>query len=164
MLIPTALSALLSACAPMVAPSTMESVITVESSGNPYAIGVVGGRLARQPKNMSEAIATAQMLEQNGWNYSVGHAQVNKHNFKKYGLTLETAFEPCANLNAGGRILQACYESSVKTAAGNGNKNFHLARAFSCYYSGRLDSNEGHQYARKVFSARPIMRPTIAEN
>ena len=163
MILPTALSSLLAACAPMVAPSTMESVITVESSGNPYAIGVVGGRLARQPRNMAEAIATARMLEQNGWNYSVGHAQVNKHNFGKYGLTLESAFDPCTNLNAGARILQACYANSVKTAS-NSNPNFHLARAFSCYYTGRLDSSEGFQYARKVFSARPIARTTIAGN
>ena len=153
-MMPPLLSALLPICAPMVAPSTMHSVITVESAGNPYAIGVVGGRLARQPRNKAEAIATAQALERAGWNFSVGTAQVNKKNFKKYGLTLETAFDTCANLNAGARILQGCYESSLKSA--QGNANFHLARAFSCYYSGRLDSRDGHQYARKVF-----MTPTI---
>lgn len=149
------LSSLLPICAPMVAPSTMHSVITVESGGNPYAIGVVGGRLARQPKNKAEALATVQMLEQAGWNYSVGTAQVNKHNFAKFGLTLETAFDPCTNLNAGARILQSCYESSLKT--GSGNQNFHLARAFFCYYSGRLDSKDGHQYARKVFMTPPTL-------
>lgn len=135
----------------------MSAVVSVESAGNPYAIGVVGGRLARQPKNKAEAIATAQMLEQGGWNYSVGTAQVNRSNFKRYGLNLETAFDPCTNLNAGAQILQACYANSLKTAPGTDNKNFHLARAFACYYSGRLDSQEGHQYARKVFMSRPIV-------
>ncbi len=146
-----AIFALIMTCAPMVAPSTMASVITIESSGNPYAIGVVKGRLVRQPKNKEEAIATAQMLESYGMNYSVGTAQVNKHNFKKYGLTLETAFDPCTNINAGAKILEACYLSSQKTAR-NQNENAHLARAFSCYYSGRLDSTVGHQYANKVFA------------
>ena len=44
----------------------MQHVVQVESSFNPYAIGVVGGRLARQPRNLPEAVATARMLEQRG--------------------------------------------------------------------------------------------------
>lgn len=42
----------------------MQHVVRVESSGNPYAIGIVGARLQRQPKNLTEAVATAKMLEQ----------------------------------------------------------------------------------------------------
>jgi len=57
----------------------MQHVVRVESSGNPYAIGVVGGRLARQPRNLSEAVVTAQMLEQQGYNFSLGIAQVNRY-------------------------------------------------------------------------------------
>ncbi|HBN8308897.1 TPA: transglycosylase SLT domain-containing protein [Pseudomonas aeruginosa] len=41
--------ALAQQCAPTVAPQTMAAVVQVESSFNPYAIGVVGGRLQRQP-------------------------------------------------------------------------------------------------------------------
>lgn len=41
-------------CAPTVAPQTMAAVVQVESSFNPYAIGVVGGRLQRQPKSQAE--------------------------------------------------------------------------------------------------------------
>ncbi len=146
------LAALIQTCAPMVAPSTMASVITVESGVNPYAIGVVGGRLVRQPQNQAEAVATVEMLEQLGMNYSVGIAQVNKKNFKAYGLTLESAFDPCRNLTAGGRILHACYMNSLRTS--QTNEQAHLTRAFSCYYSGRLDSTVGYHYARKVFLAR----------
>ena len=57
----------------------MHHVVRVESSGNPYAIGVVGGRLQRQPKNLAEAVATAKMLEQKGFNFSLGLAQVNRY-------------------------------------------------------------------------------------
>ena len=46
----------------------MQHVMRVESSFNPYAIGVVGGRLERQPRNLPEAVATARMLEKNGFN------------------------------------------------------------------------------------------------
>ena len=45
----------------------MQHVMRVESSFNPYAIGVVGGRLERQPRNLPEAVATARMLEKNGF-------------------------------------------------------------------------------------------------
>ena len=38
-------------CADLAVPhDIMHHVVRVESSGNPYAIGVVGGRLQRQPK------------------------------------------------------------------------------------------------------------------
>ena len=48
-----------------VPPTVMEHVVKVESSFNPYAIGVVGGRLARQPRSLAEALSTARMLEEN---------------------------------------------------------------------------------------------------
>ncbi|MFT3960905.1 lytic transglycosylase domain-containing protein [Propionivibrio sp.] len=145
--------ALIQLCAPMVHPTTMAKVVTVESSGNPYAIGVVGGRLARQPRNLAEALATVEALQAAGWNFSVGHAQINKVNFRKYGLNPETAFDPCTNLRVGGLILQSCYVSSLSSAPARNDSQFHLTRALSCYYSGRLDSRDGWHYAGSVFSA-----------
>ena len=68
-----------------VPPHIMQHVVNVESSSNPFAIGVVGGRLARQPRTLGEAISTAKMLEQNGYNFSLGVAQVNRYNLAKYG-------------------------------------------------------------------------------
>ena len=71
-----------------------------------FAIGVVGGRLARQPQNMEEALATARMLESKGYNFSVGIAQVNRANLGRYGLdSYRKAFDTCDNLAAGARIL-----------------------------------------------------------
>lgn len=81
-------------CAPDVAPQVLERLMKVESSFNPYAIGVVGGRLARQPRYKEEAIATAQHLERAGWNFSLGLGQVNRYNLDKYGLDYETVFDP----------------------------------------------------------------------
>ena len=75
--------------------SVMKHVVKIESSFNPFAIGVVKGRLARQPRNLKEAVATAEMLEANGFNFSLGLAQVNRYNLKKYGIhTYADAFEP----------------------------------------------------------------------
>ena len=47
----------------------MKHVVSVESSFNPYAIGVVGGRLVRQPKTLAEALSTVRMLETGGYNF-----------------------------------------------------------------------------------------------
>lgn len=129
----------------------MARIAHVESSFNPYAIGVVGGRLDRQPRSLSEALATAQWLERNGYNYSVGLVQVNKKNFAKYGLTLETAFDACPNVRAGGEILKECYVRALKKRSGN--EQAALRDSFSCYYSGNFITGYNHGYVLKVVSA-----------
>lgn len=122
----------------------MHHVVRVESSYNPYAIGVVGGRLVRQPKNLPEALATVRMLESRGFNFSIGLAQVNRHNLDKYGLdTYEKAFEPCANLSAGSKILAECYQRA----------NGDWGKSFSCYYSGNFSTGFRHGYVQKIYAS-----------
>ena len=86
------------ACAPYVHVTTAQALVVVESSSNPYAIGVVGGVLERQPRTRGEAIATARALRAGGWDFSAGLAQINVRNWERTGLTVETVFDPCANL------------------------------------------------------------------
>ncbi|QWT22445.1 lytic transglycosylase domain-containing protein [Bacillus sp. NP157] len=122
----------------------MQHVVNVESSHNPYAIGVVGGQLVRQPQNLGEAVATVRMLETKGYNYSLGVAQVNRSNLGKYGLdTYEKAFDLCPNLRAGSQILAQCYAS----ASGDWGK------AFSCYYSGNFTTGYQDGYVQKIFDS-----------
>jgi hypothetical protein len=122
----------------------MHHIVHVESGYNPFAIGVVGGQLVRQPQSLDEAIATAQMLEIKGYNYSLGVSQVNRSNLAKYGLdTYAKAFNPCLNLSAGSRILNECYYSS----GGDWGK------AFSCYYSGDFVTGFRQGYVQKVFAS-----------
>ncbi|WP_429002090.1 lytic transglycosylase domain-containing protein [Xanthomonas euvesicatoria] len=143
----------LSACAGMAVPmSVMQHVVNVESSSNPYAIGVVGGRLVRQPKTMGEALATVKMLEDRGYNFSVGLAQVNRYNLAKYGLSsYEKAFHQCSNLQAGSKILAECYSRS-------GN---NWGKSFSCYYSGNFVTGYRHGYVQKVYAS--IQGQRVAE-
>jgi len=126
----------------------MQSVISVESSHNPYAIGVVGAHLLRQPQNLAEAKATASYLEQAGYNYSIGVAQVNRSNFNRFNLSLNNGFDPCTNLNAGGQILAEC----LNRAMAQGYQQQATHKALSCYYSGQLNSHAGIQYANKVMA------------
>ena len=122
----------------------MQHVVNVESSRNPFAIGVVGGRLVRQPTNVGEAVATVRMLEERGYNYSLGIAQVNRANLGKFGLdTFEKAFEYCPNVTAGSRILAQCYESAGR----------NWGKAFSCYYSGNFTTGYEHGYVQRIYDS-----------
>lgn len=122
----------------------MQHVVNVESSHNPFAIGVVGGQLARQPQNLGEALATVRMLEEKGYNFSVGLAQVNRANFGKYGLdSYEKAFDLCSNLAVGARILSDCYASSGSD----------WGKAFSCYYSGNFVTGYRDGYVQKIYDS-----------
>lgn len=134
----------LMSCPEMAVPrEVMQHVVRVESSHNPYAIGVVGGHLVRQPKNLEEALATVRMLENRGFNFSVGIAQVNRYNLAKYGLASYTqAFEVCPNLQAGARILAECYQ-----------RHKDWGKSFSCYYSGNPVTGYRHGYVQKVFAS-----------
>jgi type IV secretion system protein VirB1 len=122
----------------------MQHVVRVESSYNPYAIGVVGGRLARQPRSLPEALATVRMLESRGYNFSLGLAQVNRYNLGRYGLSSYVrAFEACPNLQAGARILAEC----------NMRARGDWGKAFSCYYSGDFSTGYRHGYVQKIFAS-----------
>ena len=155
------LAALVLSCAPLVAQDTAHALIHVESAGNPFAIGVVGGALVRQPVNRAEAVATVAALEAAGWNYSVGLGQINKRNFQRFGLTATTAFEPCANLGAMQGILGECFARASQRQP----KQAALRDAFSCYYSGNFVTGHQHGYVGKVLAAwtsRPVPPGGIA--
>ena len=148
----TTFLALALACAPQVHLDTARAIVSVESSFNPYAIGVVGGALYRQPRTRAEALATIEALQANGWNYSVGLGQINVGNFERLGLTVETAFEPCVNLAAMQTVLAECFDR----ANGSASKAVHqvaLRQALSCYYSGNFDTGFRRGYVRKVVVA-----------
>lgn len=150
------LSLLIGSCAPGVHPTTMAAIVAVESAGNPYAIGVVGGRLQRQPRNLPEAVATAAALERAGRNYSLGLAQVNRHQLARHGLDHASAFNPCDNLRAAARILAGCYGQARRV---NPAPEKAVQVALSCYYSGnptrgfRADPGIGTSYVQRVQAA-----------
>lgn len=120
--------------------STLQAIVRTESAFNPYAIGVVGGSI-KQPTNLADAVAAAYKLHSEGKNFSLGLAQINRHNLDKYGLNYETVFEPCANLKAGAEILAECYGRA------NGSSQEALQKALSCYYSGNFRTGFTQDFA-----------------
>ncbi len=136
----------------------LERIVTVESGFNPLAIGVVGGRLARQPVTRDEAVATARYLHLGGWNFSMGLGQINRHNLKRYDLDYETAFEPCSNIRVTALIFSDCLQRASKRIA---EPEQALKAAYSCYYSGNFSRGfqpEGkmqQSYVDKIMAVEP---------
>lgn len=158
--------ALAQQCAPQISPTTMTAVVRAESGFNPYAIGVVHGRLLRQPSSLAEAIATAHSLSVSGWRFSAGLAQVNRANWSRYGLSERTAFDPCRNLAAGAAILQGCFELARRAHA---DEQAALRASLSCYASGDFSTGFRSGYVQRVVNdARqpvptlPVVVPAIA--
>src|SRR5688572_24229347 len=143
---------LVALCAPLVDPITARALVQVESGFNPHAIGVVAGSLLRQPSYHAEALATARMLQQAGWNFSVGLAQINVGNFARLGLTLDQAFDPCTNLAAMQSVLAEC-SSRIRR---DEMPQRALRQTLSCYYSGNFVTGFSHGYVRRVVHAAAL--------
>lgn len=105
--------ALLQACAPTVAPSTLARVIQVESQGNPLAINVNGVALEQKPRNAAEAAALARRYIAAGYSVDLGLMQVNSRNLERLGLTVPAMLDPCENLAAGALVLTDFFLSAA---------------------------------------------------
>ena len=156
-------AALALACAPQVHLTTAHALVAVESAFNPWAIGVVGGSLQRQPRHRTEALSTAQALQAAGRNFSVGLGQINLGNFRRLGLSLESAFEPCSNLAALQTVLSECFERARRKSSRTSAEQAALRAALSCYYSGNFTTGFRHGSAISWCRARrrrgPCSRP-----
>lgn len=130
----------------------MSAIVRTESTGNPFAIGVVGEhRLSSQPNNAEKATELLKYLEKNQYNYSAGIAQINKSNFKAYNLNQSTVWDVCTNLLVGSQILKSCYQQYGD-----------WGKAYSCYYSGNPTTGFKHGYVQKVNEAitKPLLTST----
>lgn len=135
-----------SSCSPDVHPLIVNAIVKTESNYNPFAIGVnKGGRLTKQPTNLSEAVQTAKRLLAGGANIDMGLGQINSANLQWLGLTVEQIFHPCLNLQALQTVYLHCYNR-----AGNTGKGTKIQRAFSCYNTGNTAGGFNNGYVNKV--------------
>ncbi|WP_118181170.1 lytic transglycosylase domain-containing protein [Paraburkholderia phosphatilytica] len=161
-MMPAAFLLLAQQCAPDVAPGTMAAIVRVESSFNPWAIGVVHAHLVRQPANLAQARATARALDAAGWNYSAGLAQVNRSNWSRLGLSERTVFESCRNLAAGATILRECLARATSSDA-HARVQAALRGALSCYAGGNFTAGYRTAYVQKVVAAATQRLPVVPE-
>ena len=140
---------LLLACAPHVAPATLEAVIRVESGGNPLAVNVNG--LPVQPPPAADAAGaarTALSYIQRGFSVDIGLMQVNSRNLAALGMTVERVFDPCANIQAGAAILTARYADAARR---QGEGQAALRAALSAYNTGDFVRGFGNGYVARYY-------------
>lgn len=141
-------NALVTECAPWVAPKTMAAIVRTESQFKPLAININGGaKLERQPATKEEAVITAKWLISNSYNIDLGLGQVNSANLSKTNLSVENAFDPCKNLAAAATILQSNYASASKRIP---DEQSALHAAISAYNTGSFTKGFSNGYVQKV--------------
>jgi type IV secretion system protein VirB1 len=143
-----ALAALIRHCAPAIAPSTMTAIVRVESGGNPFAIGDNTTRRSYYPHDRATAETLARRLLGAGHLLDLGIAQIDSINLAGFGVTVHTIFDPCTNLNVGGRILSGDYTFAAQRY---GDGQVALRHAIGMYNTGRL--NGGASYVARVLAA-----------
>ena len=146
-------------CAPQVAVSTLAAVVRTESGYRPWAIGVNGkAKLARQPVNREEAVATAKWLIARGYNIDMGLGQINSANLKRYNVSVDEVFEPCRNLNVAGEILKANYQAARQKGHA---VETSLYAALSAYNTGSMTKGWSNGYVQKVVNNAGAEVPPI---
>lgn len=141
-----AILALASQCAPSVAPETVLAIVQTESSGDPYALNVNGGRQPARQSNAADAAATAQRFIASGYSVDLGLGQINSRNMRWLGLTWETVFDPCTNVAALARVLTSNY-NAVKAGR---DPQSALRVALSMYNTGSQTRGFRNGYVAKV--------------
>lgn len=150
---------LAAACAPGVAFETLAAVMRAESGFDTLAVNVNGsdgGR--RHPATREAAAALATALIAAGRSVDLGLMQVNSGNLHALGLSVADAFEPCANLRAGARLLRAGYVAAVHDVA---DPQRALRIAFSRYNTGDPARGFANGYVARVQAAAEAVVPAI---
>ncbi len=142
----TALLALASQCAPNVAPETVLAIIQTESSGEPFALNVNGGRQPARQMNALDAATTARRYVAAGYSVDLGLGQINSRNMRWLGLTWDTVFDPCTNVAALARVLTSNYNA---VSAGR-DPQTALRVALSMYNTGSQTRGFRNGYVAKV--------------
>lgn len=154
------------ACAPSVHPDTLAAIIRTESQFHPFAIGINGNKpLAHQPKTAQEAATLAKTLMAQGHSIDLGLGQINSANLARLGLSVEDAFDPCANLAASSLILVQNYLRASKQTH---TPQMALRQSLSAYNTGNFEKGFENGYVTKVLdnhqklNARQYTVPAIA--
>ena len=151
--------ALARACGPSVAPETLMSIVHAESHFDTLAIGVNSHVIRRpQPTTKEEAVATARSLIRRGVNIDLGLGQINSANLAWLGLSIEQAFEPCANLAAAARVLTLNYRAVARFAP---TPQHAIATALSLYNTGDRRRGFSNGYVAKVYASAARVIPQM---
>jgi len=164
-LTPPQFAALTAACASNVPNDTLAAISRSESAFYPFALSInypqtsarragfaTGSMLlARQPRNLTEAMSWATWFELHGYTVSVGLMQVNTQTARLYRVSLRQLFDPCQNVSAGAKIIGDYYH---RTHQATPSTSEALLNAISAYNSGNTSTGYENGYVAGVYSNR----------
>ncbi|KAA0892468.1 lytic transglycosylase domain-containing protein [Pusillimonas sp. ANT_WB101] len=154
------LAALALTCAPNIHPITLHALISHESRGRRYAIGVNRkGMHLQQPRSLTEATEAAQHLIDQGIDFDAGLGQINVRNWSWLNLDTKTIFDPCRNLAAAQTVLADCYARSLPQHT---DPQQALRAALSCYNTGNFTRGFTNGYVGKILAKADIKVPALA--
>jgi type IV secretion system protein VirB1 len=165
MILPVALVAhLAGACAPGAAPGTLAAVATAESGFDTLAIRDDTTDAVWRPRRRSEAEALARRLIGRGHAVDLGLMQIDSANLVRLHLPVSRAFDPCASLAAGARLLTEDYEPARPRSGGEPTQAAEqaaLLTAFSRYNTGSPTAGFRNGYVARVVKAAQRIVPEI---
>ena len=144
-------------CAPGIAAGTLAAIAGTESGFNPLAIHDNTTGLAMTPVSRIAAISTARRLIAAGHSVDLGLMQINSANLTRFGLTVRSAFTPCASLGAAGRLLALDYQQPTSPGADQAA----LQVAFSRYNTGSPRRGFQNGYVQRVVATARRVVPEI---
>jgi type IV secretion system protein VirB1 len=145
------------ACAPNVAPATLNAIIEVESGGNPLALHVNGTDQQPPPaRDPAEAARVAKSYVDMGYSVDVGLMQVNTRNLAATGHSIQQALDPCTNILHGSTILSADFARAART---RGDDPYALLAALSAYNTGDFRRGFDNGYVAQVMSSNESAGP-----
>lgn len=101
------ITALIARCAPAALTRPVAAIMREASAFEPLLVTIAGKRPIRVlADSKPEAIALASEAIVSGQAVRIGMAQLGPEDFKSAGLTIATAFDPCAHIAAVGRVFQ----------------------------------------------------------
>jgi type IV secretion system protein VirB1 len=156
MIAPVALAALLSSCAPSVAPDTMTAIVDVESGRNPFALHDNSTGRSYAPQAYREALTIASALIGQRHSVDVGLAQINSGNFAGYRTNAAAMLFPCQNLIVASQILGGAYATAQAAFPEPSVALFH---SLGAYNTGSIHA--GAAYASRVVSAASVPSITV---
>ena len=121
-----------------VPPNLTQAIARVESEDWPWALNIEGRSYFYDSK--AEAVTAARRAEAAGRSFDVGAMQVNNWWLNRYGIPLEAAFDPAANILLGSWILKQELERAGDTW-----------KAVGRYHS--PNAKRGERYANQVRKA-----------
>jgi type IV secretion system protein VirB1 len=141
-----------------VSPDVLISVASTESGLDPLAIHDNATGAVLHPETRGAAIALAYRLIAANHRPDLGLMQINSPaNLRRTGLTVESAFDPCASIRAGAQVLLDDYQDGTTTR----EKQVAVLRALSAYNTGSGTAGLTTYVPSVVASARKVI-PALA--